>query len=158
MRRSLDNMFPGAGDEFPGVRFLPMEDVRDLYLIWIVYAYGRTCAAVSVGVSFARSSRTAGALKPGFGLSGDVLIFSILSSRPEQITARECLRVAAVRLLNAATRHRILHRSAEPVERAALSACRFPGRRNVRPSGETTGRWSAIGTKAGSLWRATPEP
>jgi len=29
-----------------------------------------------------------GPLKPGFGLSGDVQISSILSSRPEQITAR----------------------------------------------------------------------
>jgi len=29
-----------------------------------------------------------GPLKPGFGLSGDVQIFSILSSRPKQIIAR----------------------------------------------------------------------
>jgi hypothetical protein len=34
------------------------------------------------------STRTGGPLKPGFGLSGDVQISSILSSRPEQITAR----------------------------------------------------------------------
>ena len=32
-----------------------------------------------------------GPLKPGFGSSGDVQIFSTLSSRPEQITARAAI-------------------------------------------------------------------
>jgi len=41
-----------------------------------------------------------------------------------------------------------------------FSACRFPGRPNTRPSGETTGRWTSIGTgdwlafKLNRLWPA----
>ncbi len=40
------------------------------------------------GVMKALSVRAGGPLKPGFGLSGDIQISSILSSRLEQVIAR----------------------------------------------------------------------
>jgi hypothetical protein len=65
---------------------------------------------VSIGVSFARSYRTAGALKPGFGLSGNVLIFSFCHpDRNRSSRERWVWGVASVRLLNALLATRILH-------------------------------------------------